>query len=297
MKRILITGAGSYIGTSVRNWLAQYPGQYQTEETDMKDESWKLKDFSSYDAVFHVAGLAHADVGRVSEETQKKYYAVNCDLAVETAKKAKEEGVRQFIFMSSIIVYGSSGRVGEKKVITRKTEPAPENFYGDSKLQAEKGILPLADESFAVTILRPPMIYGKGSSGNYQLLEKLARRLPVFPDIKNERSMLYIGNLCEFIRVVIDTEQGGILLPQNQEYVRTTEMVRLIALVHGKKIWISRVFNGVIVLLGKTSGRYGQMVNKAFGNLVYEQDTESDLKGYVQIWTVKGSIEHTEKSD
>lgn len=295
MKRVLITGADSYIGNSVKDWLAQFLDQYQTEELDMKGESWKHKDFSGYDAVLHVAGLAHADVGRVSEETKKRYYEVNCDLAIDTAKKAKEEGVRQFIFMSSIIVYGSSGRIGERKVITRETIPLPENFYGDSKLQAEKGILPLADENFVVTILRPPMIYGKGSKGNYQLLAKLACKLPVFPDIENERSMLYIGNLCEFIRVAIDTQQRGILLPQNKEYVRTTDMVRLVAEAHGKKIKITRRFNALILLLGKTTGRYGQLVNKAFGNMVYEHHAELDLKEYSQIWTTKESIIRTEK--
>lgn len=298
MKKILITGAESYIGTSVKSWLMQpqFEGRYQIDTVDMRGDEWRQRDFSGYDTVFHVAGLAHADVGKVSDETKQNYYRVNRDLTIETARKARKDGVRQFIFMSSIIVYGRSGNIGEKRVITRETVPAPENFYGDSKLQAENGILPLADESFAVAVLRPPMIYGKGSKGNYPLLAKLACKLPVFPDIENERSMLYIGNLCEYIRQVIDTCRGGVLFPQNNEYVKTTDMVRMIAGAHGKKILTTRMFNWGIILLGKTSGISEQLVNKAFGNLVYEMDmsSNSEVGANYQFYSLEESVKQTE---
>ena len=69
-----------------------------------------------------------------------------------------------------------------------------------------------------------------------QSWQKLAQKLPVFPDIDNQRSMLHIDNLCEFIRLMIDNEESGLFFPQNREYVKTSEMVKLIAEVHGKKI-------------------------------------------------------------
>ena len=140
MKRILITGANSYIGTSVEKYLAQWPDQYQVDTIDMIDGSWREKSFAGYDSVFHVAGIAHQDSGKITEERKQLYYKVNTDLTVETAKKAKADGVGQFIFMSSIIIYGASGKMGEKKVITLETKPAPEGAYGDSKLQTELGI-------------------------------------------------------------------------------------------------------------------------------------------------------------
>ena len=201
MKRILITGANSYIGTSVEKYLLQWPDEYQVDTIDMIDGSWRDKSFAGYDSVFHVAGIAHQDSGKITEERKKLYYQVNTDLAIETAKKAKADGVKQFIFMSSIIIYGASARMGEKKVITRDTVPAPVGAYGDSKLQAELGIQPLHDEnSFKVCILRPPMIYGPGCKGNYPLLSKIACSLPFFPDVYNQRSMLFVGNLCSFLR-------------------------------------------------------------------------------------------------
>lgn len=273
MKRILITGAGSYIGTSFEAWLKkpEYAGMYQVDTVDMREDGWKQKDFFGYDTVFHVAGIAHADIGKVTKEQKKLYYAVNCDLAVETARKAKKEGVKQFIYMSSIIVYGEGSSVRKKRVITRETKPSPSNFYGDSKRKAEKKLRPLSDETFHVAILRPPMIYGEGCKGNYQTLRKIALHCPVFPDFPNERSMLSIENLCEFVRNLVDTGQEGFYFPQNDEYVRTSKMVKDIAERNGKQIHLTRLFNWVIVVAGCLPGKIGRMVNKAFGSLVYEK--------------------------
>lgn len=115
--------------------------------------------------------------------------------------------------MSSAVVYGESASIGKSKVINKDTVPSPANFYGASKLQAENGILPLQDENFNVVILRPPTIYGKGSKGNYLVLSKFAKKLPIFPYIKNERSMLYVENLCEFICLMVENEEYGIFYP------------------------------------------------------------------------------------
>ena len=199
-KKVLITGAGSYIGESFEAYAREhYADNFEIDTLDMMDEGWREKDFDGYDIVYHVAGIAHADVENVSEEIKKKYYAVNTDLALETAKKTKEAGVKLFVFMSSMIVYGESAPYGKQKMVTAETKPQPANFYGDSKWQADKGVRALADADFKVAVLRPPMIYGKGSKGNYPTLAKMAKKLPVFPDVKNRRSMLYIENLCEFL--------------------------------------------------------------------------------------------------
>lgn len=284
MKRILITGANSYIGTSFEQWVKRHPDKYMVDTVDMTDISWKEEDFSSYDVVFHVVGIAH-----VSSDPKLKdlYYRVNRDLTIETAKKAKAEGVKQFIFMSSIIVYGDSSK--GKRVIDRNTIPSPSNFYGDSKLQAEIGLKALEDENFKIVILRPPMIYGKGSKGNYPKLSKAAQILPIFPDIDNERSMLHIDNLCEFIRLMIDNEERGLFFPQNEEYVKTSEMVRMIAEAHGRKIRLTKVFNPIIKMM------YGiNVVNKVFGNLVYENSMSVYKKGEYRIRDFEESIKLSE---
>lgn len=277
MKKILITGANSYIGTSFEKWVMnpRFKGQYQVDTVDMQGNGWREKDFSGYDTVFHVAGIAHADIGNVSEKQKRLYYAVNCDLAVETAKKAKREGVKQFIYMSSIIVYGEGTSVRKKRVITRETKTSPSNFYGDSKWKAEQMLAPLSDGkegAFRMVILRPPMIYGEGCKGNYQMLKKIALKVPVFPDFPNERSMLYIRNLCEFVRSIIDEQKEGLFFPQDPEYVKTAEMVRTIAKKHGREVYLTRGFNWAIYLMGCLPGKAGGMINKAFGSLVYDKE-------------------------
>ena len=293
-KNILITGANSYIGVSFENYVKRhYVSEFTIDTVDMIDGSWRQKNFSGYDIVYHVAGLAHADIGNVSEETKKKYYAINTDLAIETCRKAKSEGVKQFVFMSSAIIYGDSAPYGKTKRITKDTNPHPANFYGDSKWQADKGVRELADEDFIVTVLRPPMIYGKGSKGNYPTLAKMAKKLPVFPNVQNERSMLYIENLCEFLAQVMIRTEGGIFWPQNAEYTRTSEMVKLIAEVSGHKIHVSKAWNWVVGLARIIPGKPRVLADKAFGNMSYEQSMSKYDFEYQTI-SLRESIIRTE---
>lgn len=273
MRKILITGAESYIGTSFEKWLKQpqFSGMYEVNTIDMRDNSWKKYDFSKYDTVFHVAGIAHVDIGNTTKEQRKLYYTVNCDLAAETAEKAKLEGVKQFIYMSSIIVYGEGISIRKKRVITRETEPSPTSFYGDSKWKAEKKLTLLSDEYFHVAILRPPMIYGDGCKGNYQILKRIALKTPIFPDFPNVRSMCSIEILSEVVRTLSDSQDSGVYFPQNSEYIQTAEMVQRIAESHGKIIRLTKNWNWLIYILAYCPGKIGRTINKAFGSLVYEK--------------------------
>ena len=294
MLKVLITGANSYIGTSFEKYaMEKYPGDFDITTVDMIDGTWRENSFKGYDTVFHVAGIAHADVGNVSEEIKRKYYAVNTELAIETCKKAKTDGVKQFVFMSSAIIYGDSAPYGKSKRIIKETEPKPANFYGDSKWQADKGVRGLATDEFVVCVLRPPMIYGKGSKGNYPVLAKMAKKLPVFPNVQNERSMLYIENLCEFLCQAMMKRVGGIFWPQNAEYSRTSEMVRLIGEASGHKIKVSKIWCWVVCLASKMPGKVGDLANKAFGNMSYDQDMSCyDFK--YQLVSLNESIRRTE---
>ena len=290
-KKILITGAGSYIGESFCAYAKEYyKDNFEIETLDMLAPNWRDKDFSSFDIVYHVAGIAHADVGNVDEATKEKYYAVNTDLTVEVCKKAKADKVKEFIFMSSMIVYGDSAPYGTSKIISMSTVPEPANFYGDSKLQADVAVRELADADFKVVVLRPPMIYGKDSKGNYPILAKLAKKLPVFPNVDNERSMLHIDNLCEFLCqiMLIDhfEENAVVLIPQNAEWTKTADMVEIIAKVSGRKIRKTRILAPAVRIGGKMPGKIGGLVNKAFGNSCYAHD----LSNYVGINYQKRSL-------
>lgn len=275
MKRILITGANSYIGTSFEKWMQQFGDDYQIDTIDMHGEAWRENDFSVYDSIFHVAGIAHADVSKVSEETKQLYYKVNCDLAVETAKKYKRDldgKIGQFIYMSSIIIYGDGTSINKKRVITVETEPNPSNFYGDSKLKAEIGLQMIKNDYFKLVILRPPLIYGNENKGNYKSLEKIAEITPIFPRIKNEKSVLSINILCSYVKEVIDQKKEGIFFPQNPEYMVTSDEIKKIAESKGKKFYLVKGFSWLIIILGLFPGKIGKLTNKAFGNLVYEKE-------------------------
>lgn len=284
MKKILVTGKESYIGTHFIEELSKYPDKYQIDELEMRDVGWKQHDFSQYDVIYHVAGLAHSTPDKNQKEL---YYRVNTDLAYEVAKKAKESGVKQFIFMSSIIVYGM-GKIKEQRMITNDTPLTPDNFYGDSKKQAEIKIRPLDDDNFKIVIVRPPMIYGPQAKGNYPILAKFAKKTPIFPTLENERSMLFLGNLIEFIRLIIDNDERGIFLPQNKEYVSTVELVREISKIYNHKIYFTGLFNP---LLRKFNRQV--YVNKVFGNLTIDKNLSIYTEEYCK-YSFGESIKTTE---
>ena len=261
MKRVLITGSGSFIGMSLERYLKDFP--YCVDTLDMRADSWHSQSFSGYDAVFHVASIVHL---KEKSDMKELYYRVNTDLAVQTARKAKEAGVGQFIFMSSASVYGDGAPIGKSRRITQTTVPSPISFYGDSKLQAEQGLLAMQDDHFRVVILRPPMVYGPGCKGNYPTLSKMARKLPFFPAVSNRRSMLYIDHLSEFVRLMIENQEQGIFHPQNSTYSNTAQLVEQIAAANGKKI---RLVKGLTVPL-KLLSHLTPLVNKAFGSLTYD---------------------------
>ena len=256
MTDILITGAHSYIGTAFADFMSQWPQDYRVTMLDLHGEAWQQVDFSAYDTVLHVAGIAHR---KETAENAHLYYEVNRDLAAKVAQKAKADGVKQFVFLSSMSVYGLV-----EGTITAYTPPIPRTHYGKSKLQAENLLAPLNDKDFTVSILRPPMVYGDGCKGNYQSLIKLAKVLPVCPDYQNQRSMVSIDTLCTYVKAVIDRPAGGIYFPQENDYICTCQMMADIAAHSGKKLPLTQLLNPAVSFLKLT--RKGR---KAFGDLIY----------------------------
>ena len=265
MKKILITGAGSYVGENVRKYIMQTAGdQFVINAVDTFGDNWKKADFSKYDVVYHVAGIAHVNA---DPKMEPLYYKVNRDLTIDVARAAKTAGVKQFIFMSSQIVFHESQSL-KTEVLTALTKENPNGFYGDSKLQAEKGLHELECETFKVCILRPPMIYGPNSKGNFPRLVKLAQKTPLFPAWHNQRSMLYIDNLAEFVKQAILRGLGGTFYPQNRELADTVEIIRFFAKANGHKIWITRFLNPFVWL-----GSFVlQPINKMFATYYYSSE-------------------------
>lgn len=289
MKRILITGSGSYIGSHVKAYLEQWPECYQVETVTLRTSDWRQHSFAGFDSILHAVGIVHQPKSKDDPSQAELYDRVNHRLTVEVAEKAKREGVGQFLFLSTEAVYGIHAPVGKVITITKDTPLHPDDNYGISKAKAEEGVVALRDDSFKVVILRPPMIYGKGCKGNYQALSKLAKKLPVFPLVENQRSMLYIDNLCEFIRLLVEDEADGLFCPQNEEYVSTSDMVNRIAHLNGRGILMVRGFGWALKLLRPMTG----MVDKAFGSLCYDRSLSDYPKNYC-VKSFDESIAETE---
>ena len=262
MMKVLITGAGSYVGESVRRYVLSTSSDFQIDAVDTMGDNWKKADYGLYDAVFHVAGIAHVNA---DPKMEPLYYKVNRDLTIEVAKHAKAAGVKQFVFMSSQIVFHESQSL-KTEVLTADTKENPNGFYGDSKLQAEKGLHELECDCFKVCILRPPMIYGPNSKGNFPRLAKLATKVPVFPCWHNKRSMLYIDNLAEFVKQAVERQLCGTFYPQNRELADTVEIIRYFAKAAGHKVWITKLLNPFVWL----GSFILQPINKMFATYYYD---------------------------
>lgn len=278
--KVLITGGTGYIGNSFLDYMKAFP-DVEIDCVSLRGDEWKNVDFSIYDSVVHLAGLAHQ---KETKENAKDFYDINRDLTLELAKKCKYDGVKHFIFASSMSVYGKI-----TGIVSKETELTPTTYYGKSKLEAEVKLEELEDLDFLVCCVRPPMVYGKSCVGNYKTLSKFAKKLPVFPLVENERYMIYIENLCEFLRLMLVHRESGVFMPQNREYVSTSMLVKEIATCAGKKIWLTKIFNVPLVVIAPFVG----VVNKVFGSLVYEKS----LSEYVVDYRVAGFEESVRRGE
>lgn len=300
MKRVLITGTNSYIGNATGRYLQEYGAgsdrEYEVTFLSQRDETWEKENFSKYDCVLDVTGIAHVDEGKLSEEEQKQYMKINCELAVKTAEKAKREGVKRFLFCSSILVYGGNYSISRGIHITKDTQPCPTNCYGASKWQAEQQLLALETEDFKVIRLRIPFVYGTGCKGNYRILSKWSGKLPVFPGVSGQRSMIYIENLSECIRLLIEAGESGVYFPQNATYGSAAEILTYIRQLQGKKTHLWNWLNHPVRVLAKLPGRGGKLLRKIFGTFVYDKDMSKLPENY-QLVDFEESIRRTERKE
>lgn len=264
VKKILITGKNSYVGANFKKLLSKHSKSYIVESISLKDTKWKEVDFSKYDVIIHLAALVHKSNKKSNKED---FFKINSDLAVEVARKAKKSKVKHFIYMSTMAVYGQVGMIGKQSIITKEMSPSPNTIYGMSKLEGERKISELQDNDFKVLIIRPPIIYGPECPGNYEKLRKIAKYSIVFPKIDNQRSMLHINNLCETLKSCVDSQEKGLILPQDPEYTNTSLLVKELSEKQGKRIHLSR-FLGIFIFL---FGRKINIINKIFGNLIYKK--------------------------
>lgn len=279
---ILITGEKGYIAKFLYNSLTRMNEHFNVEKKSVKSGTSK-ESLTNIEVVIHLAALVHK---KEMPEFSHEYDRVNFYLTKELATLAKEQGVKHFIFVSTMAVYGNSN-----SEIKEQTPTIPTTFYGKSKLAAEEALIQLQDEQFQVSIIRPPMVYGPNCPGNYTTLKKLSMLTPLFPQVNNKRSMIYIENLIEFILQVIQYRDAGIFHPQDPQFINTTNMVCSISKVHGKKIITTTVG---ATLLKLTIGKL-EIYKKVFGDLYYCQSLSDYRDNSYQKYSVEDAIKISEK--
>jgi len=242
MSKLLITGSSGFIG---KYFIHKYKNQYSIQTFSFLKDSIDDLELIGTDIVIHLSALVH-QMGGASEE---EYERVNVTQTLDLAKKAKSNKIKHFIFMSSVKVYGEE----TDSVYTETTDCKPEDEYGKSKLKAENELLKLEDEEFKVSILRTPIVYGYGVKANIKNLISLVEKVPVLPfsKIYNSRSMVYIGNLCNLLNKIIETQSKGIFLASDDKPLSTTNLIKLIAKELDKKIWLISIpmFSSLLKLL------------------------------------------------
>lgn len=284
MKKVLITGKNSYIGQSFKSYVeANYPSEIQVDSISVRGNTWREYDFSGYDAVMHVAALVHKNEKNIPLE---RYLVVNRNLALAVAKKAQLAGVKHFIFISTVAVYAKTNH------ITEQTKLKPVTKYGLSKLKAEQELISLRSKKFTISIVRPPMIYGKDCPGNFAKLRAIALKIPIFPKVSNDRSMIFIDNLSEFLAQLSLFPKNLMLIPQNLKYSNTSNILRLIRRSSGKKTVFVPGFEPLI----KFIALYNKTIAKVYGSLIIDRDLSGDLVNYAKI-DLPNSINRIEGSD
>lgn len=287
VKRVLITGKNSYIGNAIEKWLMDKPqSEFIVEQLDVQSENWKQYDFSLYESIVHVAGIVH----RKDIIDAEIYRKVNTELPLEIAQIAKSQGVKQFVFLSTMAVYGIGKKLKEN-TIDDGTPLNPTSLYAVSKYNAERLLSSLNDGCFNVVVVRPPNVYGKDCKGGYiSGFTRIVRILPIIPAAYGNvrQSMIYIDNLCEFIYLLIKHNSKGVYMPQDKFIPSANDLMLAISRGIGKRGYSSKVFGRIMQLFSFTS-----IVKKAYGGIAYSEQITDYFDGKYQVVEFIESIRRT----
>ena len=283
MKSILVTGANGFVGSYFRD---KYADKYNMQTFSFLQDDFESLDVEGVDVVVHLSALVH----QMGSADKQEYERVNVAQTLDLARKAKESGVKHFVFMSTVKVYGEETNVAYSET----TECKPEDEYAKSKLKAERELLKLESDDFKVSIIRTPIVYGYGVKANIKNLIGLVQKVPVLPfgGIQNRRSMVYVGNLCHMMDVIIQKEANGLFLASDDRAVSTTELIELIAKALDKKIYLIKMpfFESLLKLIKPSFYKrlYGSLeVDNTFTreklNLVNPYSVEEGMKFMIDI--------------
>ncbi len=280
--KLLITGASGFVGSY---FVENYKDKYEIKTFSFRKDNINTLDCTDIDIVFHLSALVH-QMGGANKE---KYERVNVAQTLELAKKAKKSGLKNFVFMSTVKVYGEETDI----TYSENSECSPQDEYGKSKLKSELELQKLEDKNFKVSIIRTPIVYGYGVKANIKSLVNLVNKVSILPfgKIKNKRSMVYIGNLCHLVDEVISQNKSGIFLASDDEHLNTSRLIELIAKNLDKKVYLIKIpfFESLLKLVKPSFHKrlYGSLevdnsITKEKLNLKNRYSVEEGIKLMIQ---------------
>lgn len=280
---VLLTGASGFVGNC---FLNSYKSMFDIQTISLQQTKIDDLSLSKFDVIVHCAALVHQMKGAPEDQYEK----INFLLTQELALKAKTAGVKHFVFLSSAHVYGEYGYISQNPPAFSENSPCnPSDPYGRSKLNAEKVLLSIQNDDFKVSIIRPPMVYGKGAKGNLLALASLIKKIPVLPFgyKNNKRSVIYVENLCYFISLVLKKRASGIFLPQDAEPVSIDFLTRAIGSVVNKKTFLLPVSFNLLKIMNLISPN---IVRRLYGSLYFESSTTNQIVDYKPPFTTKEGL-------
>ncbi len=273
MIKVLLTGASGFVGN---NFLQRYGDEFAITPVSLKSFPPESLDLSAYDCILHCAALVHQMQGA----PEQQYFTINFELTKKLADTAKKAGVTHFVYISTAHVFGDSGDLYQhNKRLNERSPCHPQDPYGKSKLAAERYLQSISDKTFIVSIVRPPMVYGRGAKGNIIGLIKLVKKLPIIPlgYKRNARSIVYVGNLCHYLALIIRKKAAGIFLPQDRKPISIGVLVETIALASDAK---RTILNPPQILLKVLFILTPKISLRLFGTLAMNSKEGDEAIGY-----------------
>ena len=238
MTRILITGKDSFVGSNIR----KYSVFRDIEEISLLDNKPEDINFEKYNIIIHLVAIVH----QKKTIPENQYFIINRDLCLKVAELAKNAGIKQFIFLSTVKVYGKF--ISGSEPWNEKSLCIPEDAYGKSKYEAELALKKLADENFTVSIIRTPLVYGEYVRANMLSILKLINRTHILPfkDVENRRNFTGAENLVSFIDRIIEKRASGVFIAMDEKAISTSKLVKMISENLDKKIVLFKIPDFII---------------------------------------------------
>ena len=304
--RVLVTGANGFVGRALCGRLAEdahavvpavrgacgLAGEVIVGDID-GEPAWRSA-LGNCDAVVHLAARVHV-MHDTAINPLTVYRATNTDATLNLARQAAKVGAKRFVYLSSIKVNGEATE--SDRPFHADDPPVPEDAYAISKYEAEQGLMVIAKETgMEVVIIRSPLVYGPGVKGNFASLVKWVRKgLPLpFGALKNKRSLVALDNLVSFIALCADCEKSPtaankVFLISDGEDVSTTELLRMVAMAYGKKVFFIPVPQSWLNIVAKMLGK-AEVASRLLGSLVVDNSPARDVLGWHPVVTMEEQL-------